>query len=88
LQVQAVILGFHLSKLHACAESNLELVSLDKTRPRHDRILHNKLVGLAIVQMYILNLHHLDVEIIDDSNPWSNRHNTIHLDIEQYTSMP
>lgn len=86
--MQAIILAFHLSGLHACVESSLGLVSLDKTRRRHSHILHNKPIGRAIVQMYIWNLYHFDVVKSANQDSWSIQHNMNHQNIEEYTSMP
>ena len=41
-QVQAIVPGFRLSKLHASVKSSLELVSLYKRHRKHDHTLHNK----------------------------------------------
>src|SRR5215217_4687301 len=87
-QVQAIIPGFHLSRLLACAVSNLGLVSLYKRHRKHDHILHSKPAGRAIAQMCILNPSHLGVETTGDSNLWLNRHNMNHHNIQEYTSMP
>jgi hypothetical protein len=88
LQAQAVILGFRLSKLHAYGASSLVLVFRDNTPQKYGHTLRNKLIELAIFQMYTLNLYHFDaVKSVIQGSLWI-QHNMSHHSIQEYTSKP